>query len=85
MLPDLEETFHEAAALARIWQDVDPREKKEAELTAVFYSSNGTPRAKLRPGEKLLADDKIHAVYAADLRGYYTEITGQTRLFSRRK
>ncbi len=83
MLPELEETFHEAAALARIWQDVQKRRRGVADLTAVFYSHNGMPKSKLEPGEKLLKADKIKAVYSKELPAYYRELRGQQRLWTR--
>jgi|SRR2546422_10853223 len=82
VLPELEETYREAAALARIWQDVR-RERQAGQLTAVFYSQNGIPRGKLRAGEELLAADNITAVYAPELPKFYRELVGQRRLWSR--
>jgi hypothetical protein len=84
VLPELEETFHEAAALARIWQDVQPSQQK-SELTAVFYSSNGIPKTELKAGEKLLKSDDIRTVYVSELPHYLTELRGQQRLFTKDK
>jgi hypothetical protein len=81
VLPDLEETYHEAAALARIWQDVRPARASSAPgLTAVFYSENGVNKSKLAAGERLLEDDGIETVYAKELPHFYKELAGQTRL-----
>jgi hypothetical protein len=82
VLPELEETYHEAAALARIWQDVQPSHRN-AELTAVFYSTNGIPKAALKAGEKLLARDRIETVYAKELSRHYSELLGQLKIGSK--
>jgi hypothetical protein len=79
VLPQLEETYHEAAALARIWQDIRPTHRK-ASLTAVFYSTNGIPKAALKAGEKMLERDDIEAVYAKELPRHYDELLGQLKI-----
>jgi hypothetical protein len=86
VLPEIEETFHEAAAVARIWQDVQARHARaDVSLTAVFYSRNGMPeKAELEPGEKLLKKDRINTVYAKELPRYYAELVGQSHLWSHR-
>jgi hypothetical protein len=79
VLPEIEETYHEAAALARIWQDIRSRQRTSS-LTAVFYSTNGVPKSKLKAGEELLAADDIEAVYSAQLPTHYGELLGQQKL-----
>jgi len=84
VVPDLEETYQETAALARIWQDVLSgfrTKPREAKLTAVYYAKNGIQRSKLEAAEKLLNADDIDAVYRPELPKYYREVAGQKRLF----
>ena len=81
VLPDIEETYHEAAALGRIWQDVLARHRGDTGLTAVFYGTNGIARSKLEPGERLLRRDRVKTVYARELPHYYRELLGQQKLW----
>jgi hypothetical protein len=83
VLPDLEETYHEAAALARIWQDVR-RPRTSAGLTAVFYSENGVNKSKLEAGQRLLEKDGVETIYAKELPYYCKELVGQQPLMSRK-
>jgi len=80
VLPDVEETYHETAALARIWQDAREGGARRGALTAVYYSRNGVSRRQLKAAEGLLADDEIRTIYAGDLLTYYKELSGQQRL-----
>jgi hypothetical protein len=83
VLPDVEETYQETAAIARIWQDIKQRQKSRTRsggLTAVYYSKNGVPRRQLKAAEELLAEDKITVIYSGDLPAYYKELAGQQRL-----
>lgn len=80
VLPDVEETYQETAALARIWQDVKEARGRNAALTAVYYSRNGIPKNKLKAAQELLADDKITSLYSSDLLAYCHELAGQQRL-----
>lgn len=83
VLPDVEETYQETAAIARIWQDIQQRQERRSRpdgLTAVYYSKNGVPRRQLKAAEELLAEDKIKVIYAGDLPAYYKELAGQQRL-----
>lgn len=79
VLPDLEETIHETAALARIWQDVKSKHPANG-LTAVYCSHNGYRHQSLRDGERLLSRDKIETIYQDQLPGYCKELLGQRRL-----
>lgn len=80
VLPDVEETYHETAALARIWQDARGGDARRGALTAVYYSRNGVSRRQLKAAEGLLAEDEIRTIYAGDLLTYYKELAGQQRL-----
>jgi hypothetical protein len=82
VLPDLEETYLETAALARVWQDVQ-HAHDNVNLAAVYFSKNGTPKAELRAAERLLRQDKIQPLYADELEQYYREVVGQRRLVNR--
>ena len=79
VLPDLEETYENTAALVGIWRDV-MRRHKGLNLAAVYYSDNGIPKKELRDGEKLLDRDGIRTLYVGDLPRYYLELAGQERL-----
>lgn len=79
VLPDIEETYWEAAGLARIWQDVK-KKHKSAELAALYYSRDGIPKDKLRDADKLLSSDEIRPLYPDQLEKYYSENLGQKRL-----
>jgi hypothetical protein len=59
VLPNPEDSFDQAAALARRWMDVRQANGKSRRLTAVFYKRGG---GKVRPdseAEALLENDKI--------------------------
>jgi Protein of unknown function (DUF3037) len=79
VLPDVEETLHETAAVGRIWQDVKVRHRN-AGLTAVFFSQNGIPRGVLRDSEKLLKKDAVETIHINDLPSHLKELRGQLRL-----
>ena len=67
VLPNPEDSFDQAAALARRWMDVRQANGKSRRLTAVFYKRGG---GKVRPdseAEALLENDKINVATLSGL------------------
>jgi hypothetical protein len=80
VLPNIEETYWEAAGLARIWQDVRKRQRR-AELAALYYSKDGIQKDMLRDADRLLNSDEIRPLYPDQLEKYYSELLGQKRFW----
>ncbi len=81
VLPDSEESYDQAAALARRWIDVRERSGNHKSLTAVFYSRTDTPVAPPEEATALLKHDKIQAASLDDLVEIASDLDSQTRLF----
>lgn len=79
VLPNIEETYWEAAGLARIWQDMRKRQKR-AELAALYYFGDGIQKHILRDADRLLNSDEIRPLYPDQLERYHSELLGQKRL-----
>jgi glycine/D-amino acid oxidase-like deaminating enzyme len=80
VLPNPEDSFDQAAALARRWIDVRQANGKSRHLTAVFYRRGG---GKVKPdseAEALLENDKIKVATLAGLPGMLRGLEPQKSL-----
>ena len=81
VLPDPEDTYDQAAALARRWIDVrDVGNHKQ--LTAVLYSRENPTQVKAPDATELLKHDHIEVVNVAKLRSVATRLEPQTELLT---
>jgi DUF3037 family protein len=81
VLPDAEESYDQAAALARRWLDVQHKSGNHKQLTAVFYSREDVPAPSIAEAAALLKHDKIEAAGLDRLADIASGLAPQPRLF----
>jgi DUF3037 family protein len=81
VLPDPEESYDQAAALARRWLDVQQKSGNHKQLTAVFYSRDATSVTPPAEATALLKHDKIRAANLDQLVDIAGDLAPQARLF----
>ncbi len=81
VLPEPEESYDQAAALARRWIDVREANGADRLLTAVFYSRENVPNPVLPDAAALLRHDEIQVASVSDLRMVATKLDHQVQLF----
>lgn len=65
LLPDAEESFNQAASLLWKWNDVQARNGKDRDLTAILYSKEGAKREGAKEAKATLEKEKVRV---ADVR-----------------
>ena len=81
VLPDAEESYDQAAALARRWIDVREKSGNHKSLTAVFYGREDASVSPPSDAAALLKHDKIQAASLDDLAEIAGELEPQRKLF----
>lgn len=81
VLPDAEESYDQAAALARRWIDVREIGGNGRMLTAVFYSRDNPAEAELPEATELLRHDHIEVANISKLRVIADSMEPQEALF----
>ena len=82
ILPDAEESYDQAAALARRWIDVREADGNGKALTAVFYSRDNPTEAELPEAARLLRHDHIDIASISKLRTIADSLEPQAALFA---
>jgi hypothetical protein len=80
LLPDAEESFNQAASLLWKWNDVQAKNGKDRNLTAVLYSREGVKREGLKEAKSVLEKDKVRVVDVKDVTEIVREVDPQLKL-----
>jgi len=81
VLPDAEESYDQAAALARRWLDVQQKSGNHKQLTAVFYGRDEAPVTPPAEATALLKHNKIRSANLDQLADIASDLAPQRRLF----
>ncbi len=80
LLPDAEESFNQAASLLWKWHDVQEKNGKDRDLTAVLFSRPGTRREGLEEAKAILKKDKVQIAEVAQLANLVRRLEPQLEL-----
>ena len=80
LMPDAEESFNQAASLLWKWNDVQERNGKDRDLTAVLFSRGGVKREGVEEAKSILKKDKVRVAEVRQVPGIVRDVGPQLRL-----
>jgi len=80
LLPGAEESFNQAASLLWKWNDVQERNGKDRDLTAVLFSRQGVKREGVEEAKSVLKKDKVRVAEVGQVPDVLRDVDPQLRL-----
>ena len=80
LLPDAEESFNQAASLLWKWHDVQAKNGKDRDLTAILYSREGAKREGSKEAKAVLEKEKVRVAEVKEMPELLRDVDPQLKL-----